>query len=79
MPPNQPLQRTRAAPRDRCYFTASLRAEPCFDLDGAPLNGNPFGGNHHAHHQMPACSRGTITRRPGLGPSEPATLTASLN
>jgi hypothetical protein len=45
MPPNQPLQRMRAAPRDRCYFTASLRAEPCFDLDGAPLNGRPLGRN----------------------------------
>lgn len=44
MPLNQPLQRTRAAPRDRCYFTASLRAEPCFDLDGAPLNGRALDG-----------------------------------
>jgi hypothetical protein len=43
MPPNQPLQRTRTAPRDRYYFTASLRAEPCFDLDGAPLNGRALG------------------------------------
>jgi hypothetical protein len=41
--PNQPLQRTRFAPRDRCYFRWWFRAECYSDLDGAPLNGNPLG------------------------------------
>ena len=60
MPPHQPLQRTRAAPRDRYYFTASLRAEPCFDLDGAPLNGRALGARS-AHHMATVLVKSTIT------------------
>jgi len=42
------MQRTRFAPRDRCYFTTRFRADGFTNLDGAPLMGNPLGGHHQA-------------------------------
>jgi len=62
--PNKALQQTALCAREIGAFLKLESARlPSRSIGAPPLNARPFGGIHHAHHQMPACSRGTISRR----------------